>query len=172
MSARETILSRLYVALAALLVLPVGVVVQMGRIHLGDGAELRERGARQAASFVEVPATRGSIYDRAGRALVVNTARYDVAADPTVEGFDARAEELYETLGRLTGRGAAHFRRRVANRASRQYVLLTRNLGEVEKEALDAEGFPGLLVTGTFARRYNYTRAASHLLGHVDPDGR
>jgi cell division protein FtsI (penicillin-binding protein 3) len=170
LSPRDTILSRLYVVTAVLLLLPAGVVLQMVRIQLAEGSELRERGERQASSFVELPAVRGSVYDHAGRTLVVNTARYEVAADPTVDGFDARGEALYALLGRLTGQSASVFRARVRNRTSRQYVLLVRDLDEAAKEQLDAEDFPGLLVTGTFARRYNYGDLAGHLLGHVDAD--
>ena len=156
--------------MAAILLLPAGVVAQLSLVYLGEGAELRVRGERQASSFVELPATRGAIYDQSGRALVVNTARYEVAADPTVKGFAEKAEELYVLLGRLTGEGAAAFRGRVANRASRQYVLLVRSLGEAGKEELEAGDFPGLLLKGSFARRYNYGRTLSHVLGHVDAD--
>lgn len=156
--------------MAFVLILPVGVFAQMVRIHLGDGSELRERGERQASSFVELPATRGSVYDQAGRALVVNTAQYEVALDPTVEGFEERAEEFYALLGNLTDRPASYYRNRTANRASRQYVLLVRSLAEASKEELDAADFPGLLMTGSFARRYNYGRTAGHILGHVDTD--
>jgi cell division protein FtsI (penicillin-binding protein 3) len=87
LTARETILGRLYVALALLLLLPAGVVYRMVRIQLERGA-LVERGERQASSHVELSAQRGAIYDRAGRALAANTARYEVALDPTVAGFD------------------------------------------------------------------------------------
>ncbi len=170
MSARETILGRLYFALAVLLVLPAGVVVRMVQIQVQDGAELRQRGERQASSHVELAAQRGAIYDRAGRALAANTARYEVALDPTVPGFEERAEDLYSLLGRLTGNGASSYRRRVRDRASRQYVLLVRDLGEAGKEELDAAGIPGLLITGDFARRYTYGRTAAHVLGHVDSD--
>lgn len=156
--------------IAFLLILPVGVFAQMVRIHLSDGSELRERGERQASSFVDLPATRGSIYDQAGRALVVNTARYEVALDPTIAGFEERAEEFYALLGRFTDRPASYYRNRVAGRASRQYVLLVRSLDETSKEEIDAADIPGLLLTGSFARRYNYARTAGHILGHVDTD--
>ena len=151
--------------------LPGLVVVQMVRIHLGDGAELRARGERQAASVVELAAQRGAILDRAGRALAVNTARYEVAADPTVPGFEERAEELYALLGEATGRGAEHVRRRVRDRASRQYVVLVRDLDEAAKEQLDAAGFDGLIIQGSYRRRYNYGPLAAHVLGHVTRDG-
>ncbi len=167
---RDAILARLYGVLALLLVLPVAVLVQMVRIHLADGAELRERGEMQAESVHVLPAQRGTILDRAGRVLVANTARYEIAADPTVAGFDARAEELYALLGEATGRGADHFRRKVRDRASRQYVVLVRELDEPSRERLDAAGIPGLLVTGSYQRRYTYDRLAAHVLGHVTRD--
>lgn len=170
MSARETILGRLYIALAALLLLPAGVVWRMVQIQVEDGPELRERGERQASSHVELAAQRGAIYDRAGRVLAANTARYQLAVDPTVEGFDERAGELYSVVGRLTGRGAGVFRRRVRDRASRQYVMLVRDLDEAAREELEAARIPGLLLTGDFARRYTYGGTAAHVLGHVDSD--
>lgn len=170
MNARRTILNRLYVVLGVVLVLPAAVVAQMLYLHLVDGAELRAAGAEQASSFVELPAQRGAILDQAGRVLVQNTARYEVAADPTVAGFAEKQEELVQILGRATGRGAAHFRSAIANRYSRQYVLLVRSLDETAKEELDALDVPGLLLTGTFARRYTYGEAMAHVLGHVDTD--
>ncbi|MFN3597334.1 MAG: penicillin-binding protein, partial [Rubricoccaceae bacterium] len=166
----DAYLTRLYVVTVAVLVLPALVAAQMVRIHLAEGAELRALGERQASSYIELPAQRGAIYDQAGRALVVNTARYEVAADPTMPGFAERAEELYALLGTLTGRGAAHFRARVRGRASRQYVLLVRNLDEPSRDRLVAENFPGLLITGSFARRYTYGSLAAHVIGHVDRD--
>lgn len=171
-AARDSILTRLYGVFVVLLVLPGLVVVQMVRIHLNEGGELRARGERQAESVIELAAQRGVILDRMGRALAVNTARYEVAADPTVAGFDPRADELYALLGRLTGRDAAHYRRRVRDRASRQYVVLVRDLDEASKETLDAADFDGLIVHGSYRRRYNYGAHAAHILGHVTRDMR
>lgn len=142
----------------------------MVRIHLSEGTELRARGERQSESVIELAAQRGAILDRKGRALAVNTARYEVAADPTVAGFDERADELYALLGRLTGQGANHYRRLVRDRSSRQYVVLVRELDEAAKETLDAADFGGLIVRGSYRRRYNYGTTAAHVLGHVTRD--
>ena len=154
----------------ALLALPALVAVQLVRISASEGEELRARGERQSESVIALAAQRGAILDRAGRALVVNTARYEVAADPTVRGFDEAADVLYGVLADATGRSADHFRRRVADRASRQYVLLVRDLGEADKDRLDAADVPGLIVTGSYSRRYNYGTRAAHVLGHVTRD--
>ena len=142
----------------------------MLRVSVGDGAELRARGIRQAESVETLPAQRGAILDRAGRALAVNTARFEVAVDPTVARFGEHADTLYTILGDATGRGADHFRQRVAGRASRQYAVLVRDLDGATKEKLDAAGVPGLIVKGSYRRHYNYGTTAAHVLGHVTRD--
>ena len=172
MSPRQSILTRLYVVLTLLLLLPAGVAVQLARIYVAEGAALREAGEQQAAATRDIPAVRGAILDREGRALAVTTARFDVAVDPTAPGFSDRAEELYRTLAAHTGESARLYRRRVADRASRQYALLARSVAEPAKEALDDAGIPGVLTEARLARRYTYGRTASHVLGHVDRDGR
>ena len=43
-----------------------------------------------------------SIVDSEGRTLAVNTARYDLAVDPTVSGFGSRRKEFVGKLARLT----------------------------------------------------------------------
>jgi cell division protein FtsI (penicillin-binding protein 3) len=163
----------MYVVLTLLGLLPLAIGVQIVRLYLGEGEELRQQGERQASSFVTIPAMRGAIYDRAGRTLAVNAARYDLALDPTASGFSSQvAGVFFDRLSRLTGQPAATYRRRVEQRSSPQFVHLVRNLSETQKESVESWDIPGLILTPTFARRYNYNQAAAHVLGHVDSDGR
>lgn len=161
----------MYVVLTVLCVLPALVVVQIVRLHLYEGSELRVQAERQTHSVQPIPAMRGSILDRAGRSLVVNTARYDLALDPTVAGFEAAAATFFDKLGRLTGQPARTLQRKVARRTSPQYVLLLRRITEPQKEAIESWEVPGILLKPTFSRRYNYGRTAAHVLGHVDAYG-
>ena len=72
----------------------------MVQIQVQDGAELRERGERQASSHVELAAQRGAIYDRAGGdPAEVATALEDYAAVLRKAGDDVEAEKL-ETRAR------------------------------------------------------------------------
>ena len=163
----------MYVVLALLALLPVFIVGQILRVHIGDGAELKEQGERQASSFVTIPAMRGVIFDRAGRTLAVNAPRYDLALDPTTRGFTpAVAGSFFERLSKLTGESRVRIERRVNGRRSPQYVLLARNLSERQKEEIDGWDVPGLILTERHARRYTYEEAAAHVLGFVDTDGR
>src|SRR5690625_2720339 len=163
----------MYVVLALLALLPVFIVGQILRVHIGDGAELKEQGERQASSFVTIPAMRGMILDRPGRTLAVNAPRYDLALDPTTRGFTpAVAGSFFERLSKLTGESRARIERRVNGRRSPQYVLLARNLSDRQKEEIDGWDVPGLILTERHARRYTYEEAAAHVLGFVDTDGR
>ena len=171
MKPRDQIRSRMYVVLTLVSLVPALVAFRLVGIHVGEGSALRAEGARQASSFVELPALRGTITDRAGRVLATATARYDLALDPTAEGFGPAADAFYARLADLTGTPASAFRRAVRDRRSPQYVVLRRGLTERQKEALDALAVPGAMLTGHYARRYTYGEALAHALGHVGRDG-
>ncbi|NNE71351.1 MAG: penicillin-binding protein 2, partial [Rhodothermales bacterium] len=168
MQVRDEILARMYVMLTLLGLVPIMVGIQVLRVGLIDAEDLEAAGARQTAAVTEIPAMRGSIVDRHGRTLAVNTARYDVAVDPTVAGFRDSAEGLYASLARVTGRSATTYRRRVSGRSSSQYALLERGLSITQVSRL--EDCPGLQVLDRHSRTYNYGAVASHVLGYVDAD--
>jgi cell division protein FtsI (penicillin-binding protein 3) len=161
----------MYWTLTLLSFLPVLVAVQIVRIHLTDGSDLRDQGERQASSWEVIPAMRGGIYDQAGRAMAVNAARYDLALDPSAAGFREHQTTFFDRLSRLTGESAASIRQRVERRTSPQYVLLRRNISEAQKEEIESWETPGLILSPLYSRRYNYGSAAAHALGYLDTDG-
>lgn len=170
MQVKDEILARMYVMLTLLAVLPLLVTLQVVRVSVFEGSDLRAEGERQASSQFAIPAMRGTVVDRAGRTLAVNTARYDIAVDPTVPGYPDRAPAFFDRLARITGKTASHYRGVVARSPSRQYARLERGLDEGDLDALLAVDLPGLIVEERFSRRYTYGRTAAHLLGHVDTD--
>ena len=171
MEPKDQILTRMYMVLTLLSIVPVVVAAQMGWIVIAEKSELRDRAKEQARSTVEVPAMRGSILDRSGRALATNTARYDLALDPTVEGFSGAESRFYEELAAITDRSAAHFRRRVEDRYSPEYVSLYDGLTERQYEKVQGWDVPGVILTPRFARHYMHGPTAAHVLGHVGGDG-
>lgn len=172
MKPKDQILTRMYMVLTLLSIVPVIVAAQIGWIVLTEKAELRSRAEEQARSAVKIPAMRGSIVDQSGRALATNTARYDLALDPTVDGYDAVADRFYEGLASITDRSAAHFRERVQERYSPQYVTLYDGLTERQYEQVQEWDVPGVILTPRFARHYMHGTTASHVLGHVGGEGR
>ncbi len=161
----------MYVVLTLVSLLPVLVGLRVLRLHMGEGAELRAQGRAQASTHIDILALRGTVVDAAGRVLATNQARYDLALDPTVRGFSAKADLFFEKLSDLTGVPAGAYRRRVKARASNQYVMVHRSLSEEQKEAIDSWGIPGLLLDASHTRRYTYGRMAAHVLGHTGRDG-
>lgn len=160
----------MYAVLTLLSLLGLAVAGQVVWIYVSEGPELEERARRQVNSRVEIPALRGAIYDRAGRALAINTARYELALDPTVDGFAEQSASFFEKLSALTGTPASAYQRKVRRRSSPKYVRLLRNLSEEQKEEVAAWDAPGVILTPRFVRRYNYDRTAGHLLGYISAD--
>ena len=161
----------MYMMLTLLSIVPVIVAGQMGWAVIADRGELRARAKAQSQSTVEVPAMRGRILDQAGRSLAINTAQYDLALDPTVEGFRSQADAFYEKLAGLTGASAARFQQQVANRHSPEYVALYDGLTAPQQEQVREWDVPGVILTPEFARRYIHGTTAAHVLGHVGGDG-
>jgi cell division protein FtsI (penicillin-binding protein 3) len=171
MKPKDQILTRMYMVLTLLSIVPVIVAAQMGWIVITEKGELRDRAKKQARSTVQIPAMRGSILDRSGRALATNTARYEVALDPTVKGFTSVAGRFYEGLASITDRSEAHYRQVVEERFSPQYVKLAEGLTERQYETVKGWDVPGVILTPRFARRYMHGNTAAHVLGHVGGDG-
>lgn len=159
--------------MAGLGLLPVLVLFKLLGIYVSDRDQLLELGEMQASSQVEIPALRGSIYDRNGQELVVNASSYNLALDPTVDGYTrAQEEKLLGNLAALSGRTASYFKNKVERRVSPKYVLLMNGLSEMEKQAVEEWEIPGLLTVRTMVRRYNYGKTAAHVIGHLNRDGR
>ena len=171
MKARDQILARMYAVLTLFCLVPLLVAWQIFEIQFVDGEDLRIRGREQAQSYVTIPAMRGRILDREGRTLAHNISRFDLALDPTVDGFTARADYFYRHAGRLIGRSPSALRRDVLNRSSSQYVLLARGITARQKEEIASWDIPGLILHPRFARHYTYEETFAHVLGYVGAEG-
>lgn len=169
----DNIKLRMYIILAAVFALPVFVAMQLLGIYVSGSEKLVKTGEKQARSVAQIPAMRGSIYDREGRELVVNTASYNLALDPMVDGFSSAIEQsFFEKLSLLTGASATFFEKKVEERVSPRYVVLWENLDESQKQVVQKWKVPGVLIVRALTRRYNYGKTASHVIGHVSKDGK
>ncbi len=105
----------MYVTLTLVGILPFLIAFQVVRLGIIDGPALRTSGENQSSTYIQVPALRGSILDKGGRALAVDVDRYDLALDPTVPGFSENESKHISTLARFTGRSASDLRRIIRN---------------------------------------------------------
>jgi len=131
------------------------------------GAEVYvEWGATQRVRTIEIEATRGSILDRDGHALVLSDGRPTIWADPQqVEDIAATASRLESMLGTEPGL--------IAERLARdaRFVYLDRQVSDDIGAAVADLGLPGIFVDEEPARLSpNGTDFARGLLGTLDID--
>ncbi|MDW8400003.1 MAG: penicillin-binding protein 2, partial [Acetobacteraceae bacterium] len=113
-------------------------------------------------------ASRAPILDRNGEVLAISLPVTALAANPRlVDNAPALADRLVRVLPQLD-------RERVIERLSqdRAFVYLTRAITPREMQALNDIGSPALIFEPGERRFHPQGRAAVHVLGHADVDGR
>ena len=152
MELKDQILARMYVVITLMALLPILIGLQVLRLSAIDGSDLREVVETQSSEYRDIPAIRGEIFDAAGRPLAVNIERVDLALDPTEPGFSEMSATFFDRLSQVSGEPERRLRSLVANRSSRQYVMLVR---DVQMSGAELEWFasvPGVLPTGSTTR--------------------
>ena len=146
--------------------------------------ELAAMAVRQSSMTYEIPAKRGSIYDRTGTVVLATSVQRDrLAANPKLLTPPRRAEvarELVTLLG-LEGDAAANLTARMTS--EREYVVLARGLESTVSDRIrelhagkDAK-LAGLILEPEQERLYPQpgggpeTTLSAHLLGFVNREG-
>jgi cell division protein FtsI (penicillin-binding protein 3) len=89
---------RLRLLLGFLLVVLATVLVKVATIQSGGGESLRAAGAEQWGRTTELPADRGSIFDRNGEELAVSIPSYAVSVNPKLVTDEAATTEVLRTM--------------------------------------------------------------------------
>lgn len=136
----------------------------LGTVRAGP---LKERALTQQVEEIEVPARRGTIYDRHGRELAVSEDALSVFANPFLVDDPARAAELLapllerpedELVGLLTD-------------DERGFVYLRRKLEAARGERVERLELEGIGTVVEPKRTYPQGQLASQVLGFVGTDG-
>ena len=155
----------LVVGFAAIFVVALG---KAAWIQVVDGRSYEAMASRQHRETIEIPAGRGTIYDRTGEPLAIGEQATTVYADPrnvvapmkaavkaaTALGLDP--DEIYPTL----------------RDPSKRFVFIQRKADPVEASALQRLGVAGIGFYPEERRTYPQGRVASHLLGYAGTDNR
>ncbi len=165
----------------ALAVLLVGVTVaQLVQVQVVDAAEHSARGERQRVRTIELPASRGRIYDRDGAVLATSVAAAAVHADPTAflpttredgtrvpAAGDRRA--VARALSPLLGLEEADLLERLGRDG--RFVYLARQVDlEVAERIMDLE-LPGIGYHTEPRRTYPSGGTAAQVVGFTGIDG-
>ena len=171
---RSAIMSRMFVILGILFLLPTALLVQLVRINFIEGEGLRQLWNKQAIIEIAIPAERGNIYDRNGTLLATNTVDYRMAIDPKVPGMTQAKEDcVLVTLGRITGKGKAYYQGILSNAPSwSRYVVMEKNMNSTQKEELAKLGIRGVILEENYRRSYTFGSLAAHTMGFVNHEMR
>jgi cell division protein FtsI/penicillin-binding protein 2 len=152
---------------AALLLFFVLVAIRLVQIQVIDSGTYKERARKQYEKPEEIPAQRGTIYDRSGHPLVTNARFVSFGADPAMIG---------DRTGEVADRFAAVFNRRRSSYLeklsgpSRHFVWLERGVNPSAETRISVAEFPGLITIPAPKRLYPYGRVAGQLLGFTGVD--
>jgi cell division protein FtsI (penicillin-binding protein 3) len=157
--------------LLALLVLSVLAFMAIsGRLivlQVFDAGSLDQAAARQRRTVIELPATRGRIFDRNLGDLALSVPARAVWADPRL------VRDQRRTAARLAG-VLGMSRTRIAERlaSNGHFVYLARRIPKARGDVVQRMRLPGITVEVDVARRYPSGSVAAQVLGWVDIEGR
>ncbi|MTI87135.1 MAG: PASTA domain-containing protein [Balneolaceae bacterium] len=170
MENRTAILSRMFIILGLVLLIPCALAFQLIRINYLEGDGLRELWSKQAIEMQPIPAQRGNIYDANGTLLATNSVDYKIAFDPKVEGVSLeKIKALCKNLGKLTNRSSRYYLQKINSAPKRsRYIVLAKNLSILVKNKIDALNLEGVIIEENYRRKYTFGSLAAHAIGFVN----
>ncbi len=173
---RTAILSRMFIVLGLLFLLPCALAFQLFRINYVEGEGLRELWSQQAIDYISIPAQRGNIYDQNGTLLATNATDYQIAVDPKIDGITRdQLIQLTKKMAEVTNQPSSFYLNKIDSAPKRsRYVVLGKNLSGIAKDEIKALGIRGVIIEENFRRKYTFGTLAAHSLGFVNHnmDGR
>jgi cell division protein FtsI/penicillin-binding protein 2 len=173
---RTAILSRMFIVLGFLFLLPCALAFQLFRINYVEGEGLRELWSQQAIDYISIPAQRGNIYDQNGTLLATNATDYQIALDPKIDGLTRdQIVQLTKKMADVTNQPSSFYLGKIDSAPKRsRYVVLAKNLSGLAKDEIKALGIRGVIIEENFRRKYTFGTLAAHSLGFVNHnmDGR
>ena len=171
---------RIRSAFALMLLLVVATVAQLVQVQIVDAAEHAARGERQRVRTVELPASRGRIYDREGAVLATSVDAAAIHADPSAfrpttrdDGTRVPAAGDREQVARAIAPLLALDPGELVDRLGRdgRFVYLARQVDlEVAERVMDL-GLPGIGMHVEPRRAYPSGGTAAQVVGFTGIDG-
>ncbi len=156
--------------LLALLILSVlGFLAISGRLivlQVFDAGSLDQAAARQRLTVIDLPATRGRIFDRNLDDLALSVPARAVWADPRLVRDKPRTAAR---LAKALGVKKATLAQRLASKG--RFVYLARRIPKLRGDVVQRLNLPGIFVVADVARRYPSGTVAAQVLGFVDIEG-
>jgi cell division protein FtsI (penicillin-binding protein 3) len=152
---------------ATLLLFFVFVALRLVQIQVIDSGTYKEWARSQYEKPEEIPAQRGTIYDRSGHPLVTNARFISFGADPSMIG--ERAGDVAERFASVFNRQRVFYLEKLSG-GSRHFVWLERGVNPATEGRVNVPEFPGVVTIPAPMRLYPYGRVAGQLLGFTGVD--
>ena len=134
---------------------------------------LNSEGDKKHIKFKNIPASRGTIYDRNGVPLAVSIPVYRLIVDPKTLIKKNNYSQLLSSLSKITSKPVKEIDLEIRKRSNKRYFVLKRELRKSEVEIVRRDNFGNYVWLETFYKRfYPNGETSSHLLGFTDSEGR
>ena len=135
-------------------------------LQVFDAGSLDQAAARQRLTVIDLPATRGRIFDRNLDDLALSVPARAVWADPRLVKDKPRTAAR---LAKALGVKKATLAQRLASKG--RFVYLARRIPKLRGDVVQRLNLPGIFVVADVARRYPSGTVAAQVLGFVDIEG-
>ena len=135
-------------------------------LQVFDAGSLDQAAARQRLTVIDLPATRGRIFDRNLDDLALSVPARAVWADPSLVRDKPRTAAR---LAKALGVKKATLAQRLASKG--RFVYLARRIPKLRGDVVQRLNLPGIFVVADVARRYPSGTVAAQVLGFVDIEG-
>ncbi len=160
---------RAIVAAIICLLMLGGLLFRLAWLQIVDYAHFADLSEHNRIRLMELPPTRGLIYDRNGVILAENTPTFHLEIIPEqVENMEATLKGLGEIVT-LSESEIERFKDQLRVRRSFQRISLRTRLNEEEvaRLAVNRHRFPGMDINARLSRYYPQGEAAAHAVGYV-----
>ena len=160
---------RAIVAALICLLMLAGLLFRLAWLQIVDYKHFADLSENNRIRLMELPPTRGLIYDRNGVILAENKPTYHLEITPEqVEDMEATLEGLSKIVA-ISDTEMERFKEQLRVRRSFQQISLRTRLDEEEVARLAANRhrFPGMDINARLSRYYPQGQLTSHALGYV-----
>ncbi|HMN21267.1 MAG TPA: penicillin-binding protein 2 [Ottowia sp.] len=149
---------------AGLAVAFLGLTGRAAYVQVVDNAFFKRQGEVRFVRTLELPASRGRIFDRNGLLLASSVVAPSIWAIP--EDVKASEAELRELAG-LLGMPLANLKRKLADE-DKNFVWVKRQVDEPVAQRIAELKIPGIHQRREYKRKYPEGEAAAHVIGFTD----
>lgn len=158
--------TRLIIMFLALTVCMFGLILRLGWLQVIRGEEFQQMARQQQTSDITITPSRGTIYDRNGKELVLSASTHAVYASPNeIEDKEETAKLLSNLLEIDEGELLDRF-----NNDTSRVITLKRWVDRSIGREIEETGIRGIWITDDHKRHYPYGNFASYVLGHTNAD--